>query len=159
MSSSKEIINKDTIVRFYKLLNYPTFDSLDEQRISELDESIRKDRPGYVNRTIGRLSLMTRVSEKVYVSNQRLGLNTTDEQAYYYVKIIDPDFLFLEAFESANTAEELKALCKQNFGFCDGYLIKLEKSLSKKLKELNPELEEEPLWTRGRIKKDALLNV
>ena len=66
--------------------------------------------------------------------------------------MIDPDLLFLEAYESANTQDELKAFCFQNFGIYDPIMIKLEKEFNKKFLSLS----DADLWSRERIKRSEI---
>lgn len=141
----KSYFNKTTIAKLYCYIRNYTFESLSDEKIKELDDFVDYWRYYFTNDYAGLLSTMTFTAEKMIVSNGRYGVKTWEEKAYFYIKIIDPDFLFLEAHETGNTMQEIKDLCKLNFGIYDPYLIELEKRLYKRLQI------KEDLWSRERI--------
>lgn len=143
-----DLFNKDTIVRFYKLMNFTTFNELSEERRAEIDAYVNKWRFFFNNRCLGLRALMTFTAEKMISSNGYYGPKTSQEKMYFYIKMVDPQLYFLEAHESANTMEEERNLCLLNFRIYDPYLIKYEKVLQRELGQF-----QEELWTLDRIKR------
>lgn len=65
------------------------------------------------------------------------------------MKMVDPDFLFLEVYEAANMKDEIKDFSMKNFRIYDGVLIKLEKQFNELFMIYGPN----DLWSRERIKR------
>lgn len=142
--------NKEVILNFYRLmLKYGCkFEELSDSRIAEIDAAVESWRCFFTNKSYNLLSMMTLTAEKMTSSNGLYTAKTPAEKVYFYVKMIDPQFLFLEAQESGNTIEEIKRLCILNFKLYDPTLINFEKELHKVLKALP-----EDMWALDRIKR------
>lgn len=119
------------------------------ERRDFIDLYVQMWEPFFTNQSCGILTKMTFTAERMILSAKSFGLHNDDEKAYFYIKMIDPEFLMLEAYESANTKEELMHFCINNFGFYDKFLIGLEKKCNKRFNLI--EIDE--LWSRERIKK------
>ena len=78
-----------------------------------------------------------------------MGLETGDEVAYFFIKLLDPTLLHLEAFESANLADEMKEFCFRTFRVFDKNMITLQKLYNARFREYAPE----DLWDRQTIKR------
>lgn len=137
------------IRKFYGILNFSGFNTIAPERVKEIDEITDFWRPIFINNTVSLRSLMHYTAEKMITSSKNYGLTTGEEIAYFYIKIIDPDFYFLEASECANTMDDMKDLCFKNFGIYDAALIKLEKTFNDRFNAYDPD----DLWSRDRIKK------
>ncbi len=142
-------LNQRSINNFYRILRYQRFTTISEERKVELDALVEKWRYFFQNQTSGKQALMTYVAEKLTVSSKSIGLVNGDESAYFYVKMVDPELKFLEAYEMANKKEEIKQICEMNFGFYDMALIKLEYFLNLHFMEY----EKDDLWTRESLKR------
>lgn len=142
--------NKEVILNFYRLMRKYgcNFAELSDSRIAEIDAAVESWRYFFTNKSYNLLSMMTLTAEKMTCSNGVYTAKTPTEKVYFYVKMIDPQFLFLEAQESGNTMEEIKRLCILNFKLYDPTLISFEKELHKVLKDLP-----EDMWTLDRIKR------
>ncbi len=140
--------NKQTIFKFYNTLGFTNFGNLSEERITEIDEIVARYSflMSYGTKSLG--SLMTRCAEKLTTSRRNFGILNGDEAIYFYIKTVDPDFLFLEAYETANKKEQIKPLCLENFGIYDSVLIYFEKLFQKRFKLESLEY----IWSRSRIK-------
>ena len=88
-------------------------------------------------------------AERLITSSRNYGLTNGDEKAYFYMKMVDPDFLFLEVYEAANMKDEIKDFSMKNFRIYDGVLIKLEKQFNELFMIYGPN----DLWSRERIKR------
>ena len=139
----------DVINNFYRNLSFTNFESIDEERLKELDKLVLIYRSLFTSQTVGLLSLMTYTAERLNASYRNYGLRNGDEKAYFYMKVVDPNLQFLEVYESANRVEDVKELCKLNFRIHDKFLIFLEKTYNNKFHEYDPD----DLWTRDSIKR------
>lgn len=139
----------DRILRFYKYLGKINFKSIDLNRKEELDRLVKKYYTLFHSQTIGLGTLMTMTAEKLTTSYKCYGLLNKEEAAYFYINIVDPNLLFLEAYESANRTFEVKQLCLDNFEIYDKYLILLEKEFNKYFMIYD----KDELWSRDQIKK------
>ena len=144
----KTLPNRETIIRCYRYANVSCFSDLTEEQMQLLDAAVEKWRYYFTNSSIGILSMMTFTAEKMLSSNGRYTAVTPLEKMYFYVRMIDPEFLFLEAHESGNTIEEIKQLCIQNFRVYDPTLIRHEKEILKVMKNAP-----DNLWDLERIKR------
>lgn len=141
--------NKQVIIRFYQTLKYTGFKNLTSERIQEIDVLSDFYRPIFINNTTGLLTLMHYTAERLITSSKNYGLTNGDEIAYFYIKIVDPDFLFLEVYEAANMRDEIKDFSMKNFRIYDSVLIKLEKQFNDRFNVYGPD----DLWSRERIKR------
>jgi len=140
---------KNSIIKFYHIININDFSSITEERQSELDEIVNTWKEHFISNSVGILTLMTYTSERLTTSSKKFGLNTKEELAYFYINIVDPVLLFLEIYESASKSDEIKNNCIKNFYFYDKFLIQLEKKYNDYFKKYNPE----DLWSRELVKK------
>jgi len=143
------IFNKNSIIKFYKTLKFTNFETISPDRKEELEVIVNKWKNTFILNSVGLQTLMTYTAEKLTTSYKTYGLKNGDEIAYFYIKIVDPDFMFLEVYESSNFDDEICKYCMLNFHFYDKFLIHLEKAYNKYFKEFLPE----DLWTRELIKK------
>ena len=141
--------NRETLLKFYRVLDFTYFMHLSQERKEIIDEVVEKNRIYFTKDAIGLPTLMSFVAEKLTVAAKKYGLQSGDEAAYFYIKMVDPNLLFLEAFESANKEEELKNICMSNFRIYDRMLINLEKFLNKRLKLIS----NDDLWSRDTVDK------
>lgn len=140
---------KEVILNFYRSIGLTNFESIDDNRLKELDELVCLYRSTFTSNTVGLLSLMTYTAERLTVSYKTYGLRNSDEKAYFYMKVVDPNLQFLEVYESANMRDEVRDLCKLNFRIHDKYLIYLEKSYNNRFHEYD----RDDLWSRESIKR------
>ncbi len=139
--------NRQTIVNFYTTVRFTNFANLTDERIAAIDDIVSRYSffMAYGTKTLG--SLMTRCAEKLTTSSRNFGLLNGDEVVYFYIKTVDPDFLFLEVYESANKKEQIKPLCFQNFKLYDPVLVYFERMFQKRFKLESLEY----IWSRERI--------
>lgn len=148
MKSNKNVtINFTSIRNFYRVVKFRNFNTLDIERKEIIDSTLPSWIEYFNERSTGYLTRMTLAAERLTTSPKTYGLLNGDEQAYFFIKIVDPDFLMLEVFEVARTQDEIKDLCIKNFGFYDRVMIHLEQKCNSKFKMY------EDLWTLERIKK------
>ena len=142
----KYYFNKETIYKFYGLIRNVNFDCFSNDDIVRIDTLAEKWRYYFCNNCAGILSTMTFVAEKMITSRSGFGVITPEEKAYFYIKIVDPNFLFLEAYETGNSFAEMKKPCMLNFHIYDPIIINLEKKIYKKF------FPDELFWAKERIK-------
>ncbi len=140
-------VDKNSINRFYHSLKFTRFNTLTKERAFEIDEYVNNWHTLFYNNSYGFLTLMTFTSLELLLRPNKYHLLNDDEKAYFYIKMVDPDLLFLEAYECANTIDERLELLKKNFGFYDSALIYLEKNLNNHFKLYTN------IWDRNLIKK------
>lgn len=145
----KYYANKDVILKFYRLLRLTSFRSISDERRKELDDIVEHYRYFFVSQTCGTFNLMTLVAERLITSYKNYGLQNDDEKAYFYIKIVDPNLMFLEVYEAANKKDEIKDLCLKNFHLHDKYIIYLERLLNNRFQDYDPD----DLWSRESIKR------
>ena len=143
-----QIPNKEIVIRFYRMMQTSRFANLDENKMKELDCAVESWRSFFIGKSSNLFSLMTFTAERMITSNGRYTAVTPEEKMYFYIKMVDPDLLFLEAHESGNTMDEIKQLCILNFKLYDPFLIRYEKALHKVLIDAP-----EDMWTLERIKR------
>lgn len=139
------------IRNFYQNLHFTNFIFLTNDKMAEIDETVRRNRYYFLSRTLSVAQIMTLAAEKLTTSRANFGLTRGDEVAYFYMRLVDPDFLFLEVYECANTKNEIVAMSKETFRLCDQHLIYIERMYKKRF---HPQ-ELEDIWARGRIKKTS----
>ena len=142
--------NPNAIKNFYRSLKYSHFLNLTPERAKEIDGLVDKWRYFFETDINSIGQKMTFASERLTTSAKQFKLFTGDEALYFYIKMIDPDFLFLEAYESANTREQFVALCKRNFGIVDSIFTHLEKEINSRFQMYKAE----DLWSRDHIDKN-----
>ncbi|MBE6155197.1 MAG: hypothetical protein E7164_00365 [Firmicutes bacterium] len=140
--------NKSVILNFYRSVNNVDFTNLDSDKMIELDEAVEKWRYYFTNNSAGLISFMTFTAERLFTSNGRYTAVTPTEKIYFYIKMVDPNFYFLEAYEAGNTKDEIKNLCLSNFRIYDHFLIHYEKELYSTLLDVPDDL-----WALNRIKR------
>ena len=141
--------NPNAIRNFYRSVRYSHFLNLTPQRALEIDALVDLWRHFFEMDINSVGQKMTFAAERLTTSAKQFKLFTGDEALYFYIKMVDPDFLFLEAYESANTREQFVALCKRNFGIVDSIFTHLEKEINSRFKIYK----DEDLWSRNRIDK------
>lgn len=147
--SRYQTYNPKSIKNFYSTIKYTHFKGLSDERRIEL-ESILNNWRHFFEAELGTFGdKMTFAAERLTTSSKRFGLNNGDETAYFYFRMVDPEFLFLEAYENANTKEEFQSLCKENFGHVDAVITRLEKEANERFQLVNPY----DLIERNAIKK------
>ena len=142
----KYYFNKATITKFYGFIRKVNFESFSNEDIVRIDALVEKWRYYFWHDSAGLLTAMTFVAEKMITSKKGFGVESWEEKAYFYIKMLDPDFLFLEAHETANKLSETKELCNLNFHVYDPMIIYLETLIYKKF------FPNELFWAKERIK-------
>ena len=135
------------INHFYSTLNYYGFKTISEERKNYLNEIIMQNYNSLYQEDLK--SRMYKTIIWLYTNSKKLALKNGDELAYIYINIVDPSLLFLEVHEVANTKEEEKGFCYNNFGLYDPALIRLETKFNEHFRLYN--LDE--LWDYGRVKR------
>ncbi|MBE6156766.1 MAG: hypothetical protein E7161_03360 [Firmicutes bacterium] len=145
---------KNILISFYKNLHFKGFKTITDDRKKELDDIVLKWFSIFHNtdninddKNIG---FMSRVAWRLICDSHYLGLNTGDEIAYFFVNIVDPELIFLECYEAANSKEELLKFCRMNFQTYDAKMIVVEKYYNERFRIFTPD----ELWTLERIKKN-----
>lgn len=141
----RNYFNKQTVAQFYSRVLKVDLNALTDEQIENLEAAVKNWTYFFNHQTHGMLSKMTFTAERMIVSNGVYGPKTWEEKLYFYIRMVDPNFLFLEANECGNTMDEIKALCRLNFGIYDPYLIQFEKALYKRLGYT------EDLWCRDQL--------
>ena len=141
--------NKEIIIKFYRTLDFTDFMSITDERRNELDKLITRYSFYFKSQSIGPLSLMTLVAERLVTSYKSFGLSNGDEKAYFFIKLIDPELQHLAVYESANKIPQIKEYCMKNFRIYDKYLIHLEKCYNQRFQDYEPD----ELWGRDNIKR------
>ncbi len=148
-----DVFSIETISRFYKYLysklGFASFGTLTPEKCEELDKLVAKWQYYFTSKTTGYRAKLNLVSERLLTSYKNMGLETGDEVAYFFIKLLDPTLLHLEAFESANLADEMKELCFKTFRVFDKNMITLQKLYNARFREYAPE----DLWDRQTIKR------
>ena len=132
----------DTMKKFYQFINFTSFRTLTAERMAEIDElvsKIKREMAKYKNR----MSLMGVIANRLLASSQSLGLQNGDEIAYFYIKAVDENMLYLELNNLAESKEELRDLCKRQFGVYDNVIIYMERCLDNRLESLQIEKDAE----------------
>ena len=132
----------DTMKKFYQFLDFTNFKSLTTERMAEIDQIISKIK-GEMAKYKSRMSIMGIIANRLMASSQTLGLQNGDEIAYFYIKIVDADLLYLELANLAENKEELRELCKRRFGVYDNVIIQIERYLVNRLDSLQIEKDAE----------------
>ena len=128
--------------KFYQFIEFTNFKLLTPERMAEIDQSVGKIK-GELAKYRNRMSIMGIVANRLMASSQTLGLQNGDEIAYFYIKAVDENLLYLEIANLAENKEELKELCKRQFGVYDNVIIQLERYLVNRLDTLQIEKDAE----------------
>ena len=143
----------ETVLKFYSYLyrnlRFTGFETLTPERCAELDRLAARWEYFFVSKTTGYRAKLNLVAEKLSTSHKSMGLDTGDEVAYFFIKIMDPTLLHLEAYESANKVEESKEFCFKTFRLYDKNMINLQMKYNAHFKEYEPA----DLWDRDTIKR------
>lgn len=137
------------LISFYKYVADADFSSLSDEDFKTIQSYVKKWTYFFKNKTCGLTSLMAFTAEKMRISNGYYGPKTKDEKALFYILMVDPDLLFLEVYESANTINERRDLAHINFRIVDIHLMHLEKTLNEQFKIYDPN----DIWALDRIKR------
>ena len=128
----------DAMKKFYQFIDFSNFKLLTTERMAEIDQIATKLK-GELAKYKSRMSIMGIVANRLMASSQSLGLLNGDEIAYFYIKVVDDNLLYLELANLAENKEELRELCKRRFGVYDNVIIQLEKFLVNRLDNLQIE--------------------
>lgn len=142
-------INKGSISKFYKTLKFTGFKKISQERKDELDIIVSKYEYYFKNMTDTKLALMSLLADRLITSSKTYGLLNGDEQAYFFVKMIDPELNHLALYEASNKIEDIKNNAIKDFNFYDKNLIILEKYLNERFHEYDVD----DLWSRDSIKR------
>ena len=137
------------IALFYRYISSVDFSKLTYDDIQNVKLYVNKWYYYFHSKAPGRQKLMGFVAEKLRISNGYYGPKTIEEKALFYILMVDPNFLFLEVYEIANTIDERKYLAKLNFNLIDEKLMMLEKKCNNEFKFYN----EDDFLSFERIKK------
>ena len=146
------IFNTNSIKKFYSILKFTGFRNLSEERKEILDTYIAIHRDSFLENSCGPVSLACYTSEKLTTNPRKFSIENDDERVYVYIKILDPDFKFLEAYEMANLQDEVRAICLANFHYYDSNMVLFERKYNALFKEFLPE----DLWARESLKRARL---
>ena len=131
---------KNALIKFYKYVAKQTPKGyLSKKRIAALDKIVASWE-NYFAPLENYKYKMHAVAEKLTTSSRSMGLLNATEMKYFYIKIVDPEFLFLQMSEIAKDQEELKQLCLVKFRIYDSYIIHIEKQINSLLFALNENL-------------------
>ena len=128
----------NTMKKFYQFLDFTNFKLLTTERMAEIDQIASKLK-GEMAKYKSRMSIMGIIANRLMASSQSLGLQNGDEIAYFYIKVVDDNLLYLELANLAENKEELKELCKRRFGVYDNVIIQIERYLVNRLENLQIE--------------------
>ena len=122
--------SKENVYKFYTLVSHVDFNSLSIERANEIDAQVLKYSYYFHNKTCGPLDLINFTAEKMRVSNKYYGIYTPEEMAYFFIKMIDPSFLALEAYEAGNTLKEQREISIKNLYYYSLFIIRLEEKIN-----------------------------
>lgn len=125
--------NINELKAFYTSLKSIDFTELTIERRKEIEYAVEKLRPAILLKSCHQLSLMCVTAEKLRISGKHFGAETDTEKAYFFLKMVDPSFKFLEIYEVSNKTGQTKEICMQRFQMFDGNIIKLERLANKQL--------------------------
>ena len=127
----KEIINK-----FYSSLKFNKFKNISKERMAEIDNiaTYWSERLRYNDNDTP--TVMTIIVNQLFASRQKFNLVNDDEVLYFYIKVVDSKFKFLELSQIAKDKKELVILLIRYFGIYDNVIIYLEENLDRRLQEL-----------------------
>lgn len=145
--------NPYDIAAFYKKQRFFRFYNISKERLEEIRLLALNNINYFTKNTMGTLGeIMTACASKLTTSSRNFGLSSSDEIILFFIFLVDPNFLFLEAYESCNKKEDIKPLCLANFGIYDPYLIFYEVHFNRRFA-----LEEhQDIWARGLIDTSLL---
>ena len=146
------IFNTNSIKKLYFILKFTGFRNLSKERKEILDRYIAIHRDNFLENSCGPVSLACYTAEKLTTNPKKFTIENDDERVYVYIKILDPDFKFLEAYEMANLQDEVRAICLLNFHYYDSNMVLFERKYNALFKEFSPE----DLWTRESLKRARL---
>ena len=147
--SKIQVYYPELIINFYKKIKFSSFKNLTSERAQEIDDLVAKWWSYFHDHSLGFLTLVFNLSQKLTVSSRGLGLKNGDEIFYFYVKMLDPSLVLLEIYEISSQKEDLKKLAELNFGIYDPYLLKLEKLLNQRFVYYKAD----DLWDRDTIRR------
>ena len=132
----------NTMKKFYQFLDFTNFKLLTIERMAEIDQIVSKLK-GEMAKYKSKMSIMGIIANRLMASSQSLGLKNGDEIAYFYIKAVDENMLYLELNNLAENKEELRELCKRQFGIYDNVIIYMERCLANRLDSLQIEKDAE----------------
>jgi len=134
---------------FYSSLSFTGFQCLKKERIPELDLLVLKNKCYFSIDTTNMASLATSSAIKLLENKVSYGLLNDDEVMYFFIKMIDPELKFLEAYECVMEKNELINTCLLNFGYYDNVMIYAERIYNQLFKKI----ELDDLLIRDSIKR------
>lgn len=134
---------------FYNKLKGVRFNYITEDRFEYLDNLVNEYKLYFSIDTTSMGSLATSAAEKLTKDHSKYGFLNRDEIIYFYIKMVDPEFKFLEVYESVATIKEMRETCILNFGYYDNVIIFFERIFNKKFQIFEPD----ELWMRDSIKR------
>ncbi len=140
---------KEVIARFYANLRFTGFNKLTIDRINYINCLVELNRSYFMMDAIGYGGFITSTAKKLYTDNDIYKLENGDEKAYFFIKMLDPMFQYLEIYESFYSEDAIKDAAILNFGYYDKFIIFLEKLYNKRFKEFDSD----ELWMRNSIKR------
>jgi len=141
---------KSSLLKLYRKLSNVDFYKLSDERKSEIDEIVARLYSSFHQKNNRVLTIMSMISERMSFNTYRYGIYTNEELAYFFIKTVDPDLLFLECYESANFVKDCKKFCLLNFQIYDEFLIYLEMKYNERFSIYSPD----DIWSLERIKKE-----
>jgi len=91
---------KSSLLKLYRKLSNVDFYKLSDERKSEIDEIVARLYSSFHQKNNRVLTIMSMISERMSFNTYRYGIYTNEELAYFFIKTVDPDLLFLECYES-----------------------------------------------------------
>lgn len=140
------------IKRFYKSLKFTRFLRLRDDRREILDTLVEENKFYFKMDTTTFASFVTSTAKKLYSEPELYGLLNDDEKVYFYIKMIDPEFKYLEIYESFYNIATQRDAAHLNFGYYDNVIIYFERLLNMKFQMFT----EDELWMRESIKRVRL---
>jgi len=147
--------NPKKIKKFYSSIAYTKFFKLSEDRKSFIEEQVISNITYFKMDTTDYASFVTSVATKLTDKPVYLGLQNDDEILYFYIKMVDPDFLFLEIYESFANKHDMREVALSNLGYYDYTLMMIEKTYNDLFQEYDPfDLSNRGIIKRTKIKID-----
>ncbi len=128
--------NKEAVNKLYRSLKFSKFVNLSKERMLEIDNLAIAWAESLRNHLVNTPSIMSTIANQLIASRPKFNLASDDEVLYFYVKVVDPKFKFLELSQIAQDKKELINLVIRQFGIYDNVIIYLEENLDRRLQEL-----------------------
>ncbi len=122
--------------------------TISEERRMELDKIVEQKRYYFENTVIGPANLRILLAHRLTSSSKNYGLQNGDETAYFFMRMIDPNYSILEMYEIFNKIDEFKQTFVKKFHYFDSVLLKFEKISNARFNIF----QENELWVRAQTK-------